>query len=116
MREYEISNAVSGHSFGVFAAASEAEALNVLAREAGYADHADAMRGIEKTESDLIVTDVTGTVLVGRQRVDRDAVIALMDAEIREALHGRVWASEQAFVDAYCEAHEAAHGAPFIVN
>jgi len=56
-------------------------------------------------------------VNVGGQNFDVDAVIELMDDDLREELHSaQEWASEQTFVDAYCTAHAARFGAEFVVN
>lgn len=57
------------------------------------------------------------TVVVNGSEFASDVVTGLMDDEIRERLHvAKDWASEQEFVDAYCEAHEAKFGRPFVVN
>lgn len=42
MRHYVISNRVSGAVFGVYDGADEAAALDTMARDAGYRDHAHA--------------------------------------------------------------------------
>jgi glutaredoxin-related protein len=48
---------------------------------------------------------------------DLDAVVNLMDDEIREELHARnEWPSEQAFVDAYCAEHAKRFNETFVVN
>ena len=61
--------------------------------------------------------EVTGKVIVGSREVDADAARALMDVGIREELHGRQdWASEQDFVNAYCQEHRARFGEDFTVN
>lgn len=45
MAKYRISNRVSGHDFGVYEANSPEEALEVMARDAGY-DSAAEMRRV----------------------------------------------------------------------
>lgn len=55
-------------------------------------------------------------VQVGGKEFDLDAVVNLMDADLREMLHGYHYNSEQEFVDAYAEHHMAKFGAEFIVN
>ena len=40
---YEITNAISGESLGGYEAADEQGALDALAQEGGYTDHADAV-------------------------------------------------------------------------
>tara|TARA_Y100001960_G_C14092884_1_gene549177 strand:- start:9 stop:254 length:246 start_codon:yes stop_codon:yes gene_type:complete len=51
-------------------------------------------------------------------QIDADAIINLMDDEIRERLHstfaGKV--TEQEFYDRYCEAHKEKFNEEFIVN
>lgn len=44
---------------------------------------------------------------------DFDAVVMLMDDDIREALYDALYDTEQAFYDAYCEAHAKKFGMPF---
>ncbi len=54
--------------------------------------------------------------MVGGQDYDLEAVMILMDDEIREDLHMQGFDTEQAFVDAYCERHAAKYGEEFGVN
>ncbi len=42
MTRFRITNAASGLCLGEFEASNTADALNALARDAGYEDHADA--------------------------------------------------------------------------
>lgn len=61
--------------------------------------------------------EVVEVVSVGGSWVDMDAAVNLMDDEIREALHVELSpCGDQAFVDAYCEAHKAKYGEEFEVN
>jgi hypothetical protein len=53
------------------------------------------------------------TVIVDGQAVDFDAVVDLMDYQIREDLHSQGLETEQAFIDAYAAAHEARFGETF---
>lgn len=56
-------------------------------------------------------------VVVNGREFDADAVVALMDDGLREALHTQQeWTTEQAFVDAYCDAHREKFGEAFAVN
>lgn len=50
------------------------------------------------------------------QHHDIATVANLMDDEIRELLAARDWTSEQAFLDAYVEAHLKKYGEDFIIN
>lgn len=50
------------------------------------------------------------------QHHDIAIVANLMDDEIRELLAARDWTSEQAFFDAYVEAHAQKYGEDFIIN
>ena len=56
-------------------------------------------------------------VSVRGQTFDLDAVVNLMDDELRERLHDQEdWPSEQAFVDAYVAAHAEKFGVQFSVE
>lgn len=55
MNTYEICNKNSGHSFGFFQAGSEKEALEQLARQAGYGSYKEACAVTESTD-ELIVS------------------------------------------------------------
>jgi hypothetical protein len=118
MRRFEISNSTTSVTLGTYSGETEAEALDAMAQDVGYADY-EAMREVlgQTGESDLLVTDIEVLpVMVGGLSVARNAVVALMDDEIRESLHDQAWESEQEFVDAYCEAHEAKYGQAFVVS
>ena len=57
---------------------------------------------------------MTSKVLVNGYEVDFDVVVNMMDDEIREELHnGLAPCTDQEFVDAYVEAHEAKYGEQF---
>jgi len=56
------------------------------------------------------------TVLVNRQEFDLDAVVSLMDTEIKELLYSYHYNSEQEFVDTYAEHHAAKFNENFTVN
>ena len=57
------------------------------------------------------------TVKLNGTTFDAAAIANLMDNTIREDLHSRQeWGSEQAFVDAYREAHREKYGEEFAVN
>jgi Anti-CRISPR protein AcrIC5 len=56
-------------------------------------------------------------VKIGKQEFDHEAVVALMDDDLREELHSsQEWKSDQQFVDAYCKAHKKRFGTDFVVN
>ena len=55
-------------------------------------------------------------VQVGGKEFDLDAVVNLMDDDLRDMLHGFHYYSEQEFVDAYAKHHMAKFGKEFIVN
>lgn len=48
--------------------------------------------------------------------VDARQAASLMDADLREELHGVGFETEQAFFDAYCTAHLDRFGGEFDVN
>lgn len=52
-------------------------------------------------------------VVIDGRTVDLDAARMLMDDELCEAIHGTV-DTDQEFVDAYLQAHEAKYGETFI--
>jgi hypothetical protein len=54
---YTISNAISGLVLGVYQGTSKDDALDTLARDAGYADFFDACESGEDGD-DLIVTEI----------------------------------------------------------
>ena len=55
MALFEIINTSSGLSLGIFEAPSDHDALDAMAREAGYANHADAQRATGDMGNDLMV-------------------------------------------------------------
>lgn len=57
---------------------------------------------------------MTSKVLLNGYEVDFDAVVNMMDDEIREELHNKLApCTDQEFVDAYIEAHKAKYGEQF---
>jgi len=54
---YTISNAISGHCFGIYEGTSRDDALDAMARDAGYADFFDACESGFGGD-DLIVTEI----------------------------------------------------------
>jgi len=54
---YTISNAISGMVLGVYEGTSKDDALDTLARDAGYEDYFDACESGEDGD-DLIVTEI----------------------------------------------------------
>lgn len=57
-KKYRIESTRSGQDLGTYSAESEAGALDAMARDAGYGDHADACRESGDTGDHLLVTEL----------------------------------------------------------
>lgn len=55
---YQIENTISGIVLGIFEGATEAEALDAMARDAGYRDYADACTVAPAQDGEIAVTEV----------------------------------------------------------
>lgn len=58
MTTYTITNTKSGATIGIYEGATEAEALDAMARDAGYESYADQLATIESDGSDIGVTEL----------------------------------------------------------
>lgn len=56
MTSYTIENTVSGMILGTYEGATEAEALDAMARDAGYADYAEAQKVAPAADGEIKVT------------------------------------------------------------
>lgn len=80
MRTFRIENTISGVVLGEYHASSASDALDAMARDAGYADHADAQRSDPAADGELRVTEgfvwpMTHTVMerLGSEATEEDA-------------------------------------------
>jgi hypothetical protein len=58
MKTFRISNRTSGVEMGLFSGETPADALDAMAREAGYESNAAALKDIGGDNGDLIVEEV----------------------------------------------------------
>lgn len=58
MKNFEISNATSGQVLGVYHAESKDAALDMLARDAGYADYAEVLAICPASDSDVLIAEI----------------------------------------------------------
>ena len=57
-KHFEITNTISGQTLGTYEAATPEEALDAMAREAGYKDHASVPEECRADEGTLKVVEV----------------------------------------------------------
>ena len=59
MPEYRITNRISGHDLGVYPGETEDDAIEAMARDAGYADYADLLeRVVGACRAELAIEEV----------------------------------------------------------
>ena len=58
MSQYNIFNMASGEELGRYFARTAEEAMNVMARVAGFADYSEACRSAPQMAEDLLVTEL----------------------------------------------------------
>jgi hypothetical protein len=56
MTKYQIENTISGVILGVYEASSPAEALDIMARDAGYSSYMDTPPETQPKEGEIVVT------------------------------------------------------------
>lgn len=61
-KSFQIENSKSGVILGVYEAATEAEALDLMAQDAGYADYAaiEAQEELASDDGEIVVTEIKG--------------------------------------------------------
>ncbi len=63
-KTYSIGNTISGADLGAYEGATEAEALDAMARDAGYTDYAEAQSVAPAAYGEIVATEMTKTYSV----------------------------------------------------
>ena len=63
-KTYRIENTLSGVDLGAYEGATEAEALDAMARDAGYTDYAEAQSVAPAAYGEIVATEMTKTYSV----------------------------------------------------
>lgn len=58
-KTFQIENTISGLMLGTYEGETEAQALDAMARDAGYSDYAHACQVTPAEEGEIIATEVT---------------------------------------------------------
>jgi hypothetical protein len=58
MAKFEITNTLSGINLGIYEGTTAADALDAMARDAGYEDYTAACDVAPHTEGELLVTEI----------------------------------------------------------
>ena len=98
MTRYNISNTLSGVNLGTYEADSEAAALDAMARDAGYANYAEANDVAPSAPGEILVDPIEPLYLSLSMRnaeTVRRCVELIADAPVFEGVEGIAFSAEQ---------------------
>jgi len=111
MTTYTITNSRSGMDLGTYTADSPEAALDAMARDAGYRDHAHACEVAPVEEGEIVVTATT-TYGWRTDAAHGEISAPTIDAAVERLIAGGEWAE----IDSAREARDLADGAWLLIR